>query len=114
MTRRRVHQAIELDQSLRAARAVYVVASVIFVPSALFALARFMFGASVLLSHISGSASGDLGRAVWNIVFSLVIFLLAYVSVMQAIEASRRIKTLSEDPTAPVRPMYIPGITRNR
>lgn len=113
MRRRRVHHAIELDQSLRAARAVYVVASVIFVPSSLLALGRFIFGVSVLISHFSGSADDDPGRAVWNIVFSLVVFLLAYVSVAQAIEASKRIKMLAEDPTAPVRPMYIPGITRN-
>ena len=114
MTRRRVHHAIELDQSLRAARTVYVVAAVIFVPSSLFALGQLVFGVSVLISHFSGSGDGDPGRAVWDIVFSLVIFVLAYISVVQAIEASKRIKMLAEDPTAPVRPMYIPGITRNR
>ena len=94
------------------ARAVYVVSAFVFVPASLLALSRFIFGISTLMSYFGGVPIASLGSAAWNIALSLLVFLLAYVSVMQSIEASRRIKKLAEDPSAAVRPMFVFGVFR--
>ena len=112
MSKLRVHNVIALDQSLRTARAFYVVSACVFVPASLLALSRIALGISILMSYFSPEPIANLGAALWNIVFALAIFLLAYISVMQSIEASRRIKQLAEDPTAAVRPMFIFGVGR--
>ena len=110
MSKLRVHDVIALDQSLRTARAFYVASAFVFVPASLLALSRFAFGISILMSYFSPEPIASLGTALWNLVLSLIIFLLAYFSVVQSIEASRRIKQLEEDPTAAVRPMFIFGV----
>ena len=112
MSKRRVHSVIALDQSLRTARAFYIVSACVFVPASLLALSRFALGLSILMSQFSPEPIGSMGTAVWNIAFSVVIFLLAYISVVQSVEATRRIKLLAEDPSAPVRPMFIFGFGR--
>lgn len=108
MSRRSIAQTIELDQSLRTARSFYIVASILFVPGALLALVFALSGFSDLLSALSGEPAADPGTAIWDIIFGIIAVGLAYVVVSQAIEASRRIRQLADDPAAPVRPIYVP------
>lgn len=112
MLKRRIANTIELDQSLRSARSFYTVAAVVFVPIAAITIPWLLAGVMTLISMLSENPAGDPGAAAWDIVLSLVSIAIAYVVVAQAIEASRRIKRLAEDPSAPIKPMYVPGFLK--
>ena len=112
MSRRSVAETIELDQNLRAARSLYTIASVLFVPGALLGLVFALSGIAVLLSALSGKPAADPGAASWDVVFGVIAVGLAYVVVSQAIEASRRIKQLADNPAASVKPMYVPELLK--
>ncbi len=108
MQRRSVSNTIQLDQSLRSARNFYFVLSVISVPAALFSLAWLIADISALFS---GSESP--GQAVWNILLDAAVIGVAYVAVLQVAEANRRIRRLANDPSANVKPMYVPSLFRS-
>ena len=108
MRNRHVADTIELDQSLRTARAIYVVCSALFVPGALIAFPLTLSGCAVLLSTLLGETVGDPEQAFFDVILGIIAIGLAYVVVSQAVEASKRIRTLADDPAAPVRPMYVP------
>lgn len=113
MKMRHVADTIELGYSLRTARTIYIVGSIIFVPGALLSIPWILSGAAQLTASFSGSMTADPGVAVWDIISGLAIVGIAYYVVSQSIEASRRIRRLAEDPAAPVKPMYIPKFLKS-
>ena len=113
MLKRRIANTIELDQSLRAARSFYVIASVILVTVAALTIPILLGGIMTLISTMSGNPQGDPGTAAGDVALSVISIGIAYVVVAQAVEASRRIKRLAEDPTADVKPMYVPAFLKN-
>jgi hypothetical protein len=103
VTRRSISSAVELDQSLRRSRAVYLVLSIIFVPAAI------LVGFTILLTIVDMVESTGIPTPYELVDLGLgsVMMFLAYSFVSSAREASRRLKQLVDDPSSNVRPMPV-------
>ena len=93
--RRRVHHAIELDQSLRHSRTIWVSLAVIFVPGAL--------GGIGIIVNAPQSPT-----ALWDLLLGVILITVDIFCFGRVAEATRRIKTLRENPNANVRPLPAP------
>lgn len=93
--RRRVHHAIELDQSLRHSRAIWTSLAVLFVPAAL--------GGVLMILGVPGSAA-----PLWDLLLGGVFIAVDIFCFGRVVEASKRISTLRENPNADVRPLPAP------
>jgi len=101
--RSRIQNVVELDQSLRRSRAVYILLSAIFVPGAVLATFWFVF---LALDVAEGRVALRIGTLI-EAALCVVEFLLAYSFVSSAREAARRLRRLAENPDADVRPMPV-------
>lgn len=110
--KRRVAETIELDLSLRTARNLYTVVAIIAVPAAAFSAIWMMDSIPQIVAHLLGDRIQAIGSAIWDAILGLIAILFAAAVVAQTREARRRIKLLSEDPSAPVKPMYVPEFLR--
>ncbi len=93
--KRRVHHAIELDQSLRHSRSIWVSLAVIFVPGAL--------GGFVLIANAPQSMA-----PLWDLLLGVTLIAVDIFCFGRVAEATKRIRTLREDPNANVRPLPAP------
>jgi hypothetical protein len=108
MQQRSVPNTIKLDQFLRSARNFYFVSSVIAVPAAALSIVWLLADISALFSGLESP-----GQVVWSIIIDLSVIGVAYVAMAQVFEANDRIRRLAEDPSANVKPMYVPRILKN-
>ena len=101
--RRSITSVVELDQSLRRSRAVYLLLSVVCVPAAIFA------GFSIIFSVIDMAESAVVPSPYDLVDFglSVIAIYLACSFVSSAKEASRRLKKLVDDPSSNVHPMPV-------
>ena len=107
MVRRQPHEAIELDQSLRRSRAIWLTLALVVVPIAVGGLLYVYFGLVMLIDG-SGEFDRSLASAVWNILIGVVIVASDIFLFKQSAECSRRLRALHEDPTADVKPLLAP------
>jgi len=99
--RKSLLSALEIDQSLRHSRSIFVTASIIFLPTALIGLAYFIGGVIELFSPPGGPRE----FGVFSFILGVVCLGAEYSAVSSAIEAQRRLKRLREDPTRNIHPM---------
>lgn len=104
MVRRRPHETIELDQSLRQSRAIWLTLAIAATPIALGGLTWVYFGVATLLGEFDDSIE----RAAIEMLIGLVVIASDIFLFMRTAECSRRLKILHEDPTVDVKPMPAP------
>ena len=105
--RRRVHQSIALDQSLRQSRTIWLSLAVMVSP---FALLSVISLSSVIIAAMASDprlqpAPGDI---VWALVISVVLVAACVFFFGRVVEATRRLRQLHEDPGANVKPLPAP------
>jgi len=104
---RRVHQNIELDQSLRQSRTIWASLAVFVLPISAAGIFFFFAGLAVLLGSDHYPDSNPI-FAIWDIIWGGVLVLLDVFLFGRVREASRRIRMLHENPAATVRPLPAP------
>ena len=102
-------ETLELDQSLRKSRSIYVTLAIVFFPIAVTGLGH-SFSA---IGAISKSLSDDvfpngLGGAIGFLAVGVIFIGLEYSVISQVVEANRRLKTLRDHPDQPVRRLPTP------
>ncbi len=102
-------ETIQLDQSLRQSRTIYVTLSIVFLP---IALGGLTFGLSAIRESIrmlsGGYTASDLAGQALMIVLGVVFISVEYVVISQTIEANRRLRILREYPNQKVRKLPAP------
>ena len=105
--RRRVHQNIALDQSLRQSRSIWLSLAVLLLPGAIAGIYWLLSSLSTLMS--AGPAIGQVFvPLLWDMFWGLALIFVDVFLFGRVGEATRRLKLLHEDPTATVRPLPAP------
>lgn len=105
--RRRVHETIALDQSLRQSRMIWAsVAALVFIP-AVYGVVSFLAGLTALLAGPAQSGFSS-GEALWAMFWGATLALTDSACFFRVAEANRRLRALRSDPNAPVKPLPAP------
>ena len=104
---RRVFQSIELDQSLRRSRGIWLSLAIFAVPFAVVGLLNLLDGLTALVM-LSGNEDVSIPLTIWSIIWGSCLILLDISLFRQVREAGRRLRILKEDPNANVRPLPAP------
>lgn len=105
--KRRVYATIQLDQSLRQSRAVWLTLAVVVLPAAAVGMFWFMATLAVLFDE-AREFQPTVSELLWSLAFGPVAVLADFYLFRQVAEATRRLQLLREDPTATVRPLPAP------
>ena len=105
--RRRVHENIQLDQSLRQSRSIWLSLAILLLPGAAAGVFWLISGLSALMSA-GLTINQVLVPVLWDTFWGLVLVLADVFLFGRVGEATRRLKLLHADPTAPVRPLPAP------
>ena len=105
--KRRVHETIELDQSLRQSRSIWLSFAIFVLPLSAAGIVFFFDGIDGLLSYRNNPGTNPISE-LWSILWGSTLVALDVFLFKQAMEASERLKLLQEDPTASVKPMPAP------
>ena len=104
---RRVHETIELDQSLRRSRSIWLSFAIFAIPFAAAGFVSFLGGIAAILSS-GGDTAVDPVSGLWGVFWGSILVSLDFFLFRQAMEASKRLRLLQEDPAANVRPLPAP------
>lgn len=105
--RRRLHENIELDVSLRQSRSIWLGLAIVLFP---FAAAGVTYVLGSVIAIVVDWDGGIVGLAI-PLVISIVGMILLLADVIafgQFREAGRRLRQLQEDPNARIRPLPAP------
>lgn len=104
---RRVHQTIELDQSLRQSRSVWLSLAVFAIPFAAAGAISFLLSIARIIESTDRFIAAPVAT-LWGILWGVLFVLLDVYLFRQTFEASKRLRQLREDPSAKVRPLPAP------
>ena len=107
--KRTLSDSIEVDQSLRQSRAIFMTMAVVNAILAATGIVFIVLGMTQIADGLMTSSSkAGLLEPIVAVVSGVVFVCLEYAIVGQVRECSRRLKVLREDPTKNVKPMPAP------
>jgi hypothetical protein len=104
---RHVHENIQLDQSLRQSRSIWLALAVVFLPGAAIGIFRMLFDLAIIFGS-GDDADMSVVQSAWNFFWSLLLIFLDVFLFGRVREASRRLRLLHDDPSAKIRPLPAP------
>ena len=99
-------ETLELDSSLRQARAIYVTLAVVLSPLAIVGVINVVSAIGAVVESLSSGYSPS--GALLAFFFGAICIGVEYVTIRQCMEASRRLQILRDNPEQTVRRMAAP------
>ncbi len=101
-------ESLELDSSLRQSRTIYVTLAIVLLPFAAAGFINIFSAVATMLQSFSATYFEGMGWSLFVFLIGACFVGVEYIVVAQCIEATRRLKTLRDDPEQKVRKMPAP------